>query len=188
MIELKDISFSYGENLILSNFNLTVENGKAVCITGASGCGKTTVSRIILGLIKNYKGALKTESNISAVFQEDRFVDSKSLLSNLKFILSKQQFEYALYLIEKFGLKESAQKPFKKLSGGMKRRAAIIRAIAYGGDALVLDEAFNGIDYDNKVKIAQVIKTDFLSKNKPVLIISHSLEDAKLLNAEIIKI
>ena len=68
----------------------------------------------------------------------------------------------------------------------MKRRVALARAIAYGGDALILDEAFNGLDAENKKIAANIIKREFLDKNKSVLLITHIKEDGELLNAKII--
>ena len=70
----------------------------------------------------------------------------------------------------------------------MKRRVALVRAIAYSGDALILDEPFNGLDKDNKQIAANIIKREFINKNKPVLLITHIKEDADLLDAKIISI
>ena len=70
----------------------------------------------------------------------------------------------------------------------MKRRVALIRAIAYNGDALILDEPFNGLDYDNKIIAAKIIKKEFIQKNKPVLLITHVSEDADLLGAKTINL
>ena len=72
-----------------------------------------------------------------------------------------------------------------ELSGGMKRRAAIIRAIAFEGEALILDEPFNGIDAENKLIMAEMIKREFLQKGKSVLMVSHIDSDAELLNASV---
>ena len=70
----------------------------------------------------------------------------------------------------------------------MQRRVAIIRAIAYGGDALILDEPFNGLDNENKQIATEIIKREFIDKNKPVLLITHIHEDAQMLGAKIINI
>ena len=69
----------------------------------------------------------------------------------------------------------------------MKRRAAIVRAVAFGGDALVLDEPFNGIDADTREIMAKMIKREFLDKGKPVLMVSHIPQDAESLNAEVLE-
>ena len=74
MIELKNVTFSYGEHNILNNFNLTVNNNECVQLCGASGSGKTTVARLILKLEKPINGTVITPDNISTVFQEDRYI------------------------------------------------------------------------------------------------------------------
>jgi NitT/TauT family transport system ATP-binding protein len=99
-------------------------------------------------------------------------------------VLTKEKEELALKLAEELGLKSSLKLKPSELSGGMKRRVAIIKAIAYGGDALILDEAFNGLDNQNKIKIADIIKREFILKGKPVLMITHIEEDAALLDAK----
>ena len=177
MIELKNVSFSYDENQILNNFNLTVNGGECVQLYGISGSGKTTVSRLILGLEKANSGNIVVPQKISTVFQEDRLLENIDLQKNIRLVLSKE-----------FGLYDVRKKKISTLSGGMKRRVALVRAIAYSGDALILDEPFNGLDKDNKQIAANIIKREFINKNKPVLLITHIKEDAELLDAKIISI
>ena len=188
MIELKNVSFSYNELQILSNFNLTVNGGECVHLYGASGSGKTTVSRLILGLEKTDLGQIVVPQKISAVFQEDRLLENIDVIKNIRLILSKEQYDFADNLLKETGLWDVRKKRVSKLSGGMKRRVAIVRAIAHGGDALILDEPFNGLDADNKQIVIDIIKREFLDKNKPVLLITHIKEDADLLNARIVNI
>ena len=188
MIELKNVSFSYDENQILNNFNLTVNGGKCVQLYGISGSGKTTVSRLILGLEKANSGNIVAPQKISTVFQEDRLLENIDLQKNIRLVLSKEQYDFADSLLKEFGLYDVRKKKISTLSGGMKRRVALVRAIAYSGDALILDEPFNGLDKDNKQIAANIIKREFINKNKPVLLITHIKEDADLLDAKIISI
>ncbi len=185
MLELENVNFSYGEREILHDFNLKVENGQCVCLKGHSGCGKTTVLRLLLGLETATSGNVVNPKNPSVVFQEDRLVPSLSLKKNVLLPLAKESYDFALKLINEAGLGESLNKRVSELSGGMKRRAAIVRAVAFGGDALILDEPFNGIDVDNREIMAKMIKREFLDKDKPVLMVSHIPADAESLNAEV---
>ena len=187
MLELKNVNFSYGEREILHDFNLKVENGRCVCLKGHSGCGKTTVLRLLLGLETATSGSVVNPKNPSVVFQEDRLVPSLSLKKNILLPLPKEKYEFAMKLINEAGLGESLNKRVSELSGGMKRRAAIVRAVAFGGDALVLDEPFNGIDADTREIMAKMIKREFLEKDKPVLMVSHIPADAESLNAEVLE-
>ncbi len=188
MISLKNVNFSYDELPILNDFSLTVNNGECVQLSGASGCGKTTVARIILGLEKTNSGNVIAPQKISAVFQEDRLLVNLDVLKNIRLVLSKEQYSFADKLLKEFGLYDVRKKRVSALSGGMKRRVALVRAIAYGGDALILDEAFNGLDADNKKIAANIIKREFTDKNKPVLLITHVKEDAELLTARVVNI
>lgn len=188
MIELKNVSFSYGELQILKDFNLAVNSGECVQLYGASGSGKTTVARIILGLEDADNGNIIIPQKISTVFQEDRLLENFDIQKNIRLVLSKEQYVIADNLLKEFGLYDVRKKKASTLSGGMKRRVALIRAIAYGGDALILDEPFNGLDIDNKQIAANIIKREFIDKNKSVLLITHVKEDAELLKAKIVNI
>lgn len=188
MIELKNVSFSYDKIKLLDNFNLTVNRGECVQLYGASGTGKTTVARLILGLETADSGSIIVPQKISAVFQEDRLLENIDVQKNIRLVLSKEQFAFADKLLKECGLYDVRKKRISQLSGGMKRRVALVRAVAYSGDILVLDEPFNGLDLNNKIIFSNIIKREFLSKNKAVLLISHIKEDAELLNAKKIEI
>ncbi len=187
MTELNNICFSYGDLQVLNNFNLSVKAGESVCLWGKSGCGKTTVLRLIMGLEKAQRGSITAPKKISCVFQEDRLIDSFTLEKNIKLPLKKEQYKKADKLIEEFGLSKFRETKVNELSGGMKRRAAIIRALSFEGDLLILDEAFNGIDAKNKEKIAKIIKREFLDRGKSVITVTHIANDAALLSARIIE-
>ncbi len=183
MILLKDVDFSYGEKQILNKFNLTVADGECVCLKSPSGGGKTTVFRIISGLESADFGEVDVPKKLSVVFQEDRLLEAFSVKTNVTLSLPKERYAYAISLLKQVGLGDVVNTPVHKLSGGMKRRVAVVKAIAFSGDALLLDEPFNGIDFENKKIIAEIIKTEVLEKNVPVLISTHVKEDADLLCA-----
>ena len=186
MIKLENVSFSYGELQVLKDFNLTVNDGECIQLYGVSGSGKTTVSRLILRLETADKGNVITPQKISAVFQEDRLLENLDIQKNIRMALTQEQYPLAVKLLKEFGLYDVRKKRVSQLSGGMKRRVALARAIAFGGDALILDEPFNGLDSHNKKIAADIIRRDFLEKKKPVLLITHVKEDAKLLGARIV--
>lgn len=190
MIKLENISFAYGDRAVLDGFDLHVKDGQCVCLSGASGCGKTTALKVAVGLEKPYKGNVSGIERPSVVFQEDRLIPHLSLEKNIMLPLKKgdKAAEAKVReLLAEVGLGDVLSKKVRDLSGGMKRRAAIVRAVAFDGDSLILDEPFNGIDGDNKRKVAAVIKREFLDKNKPVLMVSHIPSDAELLSADIFK-
>lgn len=188
MLKLENVSFSYQDKKVLDNFSLEIKDAECICLKGDSGCGKTTVARLLLGLEKAQEGIVTAPKKISCVFQEDRLLDHLTVLKNIFLVIPKKREKLVLELATELGLQDSLKLKISELSGGMKRRVAIIKAIAFSGDALILDEAFNGLDLENKIKIANIIKREFTAKSKPVLMITHVQEDAELLDAKIINL
>ncbi len=183
-IKLENISFSYGKRDIIKNLSLEINKGERVALTAESGKGKTTVARLVLGLEKPNSGKIYLPQRISAVFQEDRLFPAMDVIKNIDCVNPEKSNSY--YLLERAGLSDISHKKVWQLSGGMKRRIAILRALNFDAEALVLDEPFNGLDYENKTKMANLILEVY--GDKPILIISHSKEDAELLGAKTINI
>ena len=187
MIELSNVTFSYkgSKENVLKDFSLEIKEGQRIWLSGASGRGKTTVLRLIMRLEKAKKGKIKIndEAKISAVFQEDRLIPFISVEKNISLFSDEEK---ARKLLFELGLKDTAQMSVNELSGGMKRRVALARALSKDFDILLLDEALNGLDEETKNKTAQVINK--YTKNKTVIFVSHSETEAQLLNAKEIKL
>lgn len=186
MIKLHNISFAYGEKQVLENFSLNIEKGDKICLFGQSGCGKTTLLRLILGLESLKEGKISIEKGLkpSIVFQENRMLPFKSVIDNITLFGAKK--ETALKNLKALGIKETANLKPNELSGGMERRAAIARALSQDFDYLLLDEPFTGLDEANlEICVKHILK---IAKDKPIILITHSQEEAKLLNAKIINI
>ena len=186
MIKLKNVSFSYGEKEIIKDFSLEINRSDRICLFGESGCGKTTLLKLILKLINPDMGEVIFDGDLkpSVVFQEDRLLPYKSVLDNI--IITGAEKEDALKLMDVLGIKETANKKPSDLSGGMRRRVAIARALAYDFDFLVLDEPFTGLDSENIKKTAEYINS--ILGDRPLILVTHSKGEAELLNAEIINL
>ena len=185
------VSFGYGlRKTILSGYNLKMEEGSRICLQGASGTGKTTVLRLAMGLLKPKSGTVRrTEGlSVSAVFQEDRLIPWKTVLENVLFFAppGKDREERAVQLLEELGLEDSAPLFPSELSGGMRRRAALARALLHPFDLLVLDEAFTGLDQVTKELCLQA--ADRYASGHMLLMASHDPEEAAALRAETVKI
>ena len=178
-IKLRNVTFSYKDTPVLKNFSLEVKSGEAVALKGESGSGKTSIARLILGLERTNEGEVIAPKKVAAVFQEDRLLPTLTVRKNIS-IVAKEN-DKTEELLKRANLESVADKKLWHLSGGMKRRVAILRAINFGGEAIILDEAFNGIDSENKRLMAELIKEEY--RDKPILLISHIKEDADLLNA-----
>ena len=187
---IKKLSKKFGKKIIFDSFFLDIGDSGIYALKGESGCGKTTLLRMISGLDKKYSGNIDLENikRISYVFQEPRLLEHSTALENVMLVIPKDenQREKAVYWLKKLGLENEINAYPDELSGGMKQRVAIARAFCYDGDILLLDEAFNGIDEERVKSIADIILE--FAKNKPVIIVSHNKEHLDMLNARVIEL
>ena len=178
-IEIKNLWKSYEGLTVFENFNAEFEANQTHAIVGKSGKGKTTFIRLLMGLETADQGEIIgiQEKQISAVFQEDRLCENLSVATNIllphmgKPSLTKTLKEEILKNIHGVGLKGWENKLVNELSGGMKRRVSVLRAIHAPYDILFLDEPFKGLDYQTKAKTIDLVKNR--TKNHMVFFITH---------------
>lgn len=184
MIKLENVSFSYGNEKIISELSAEFEDGRIFCIMGASGVGKTTLMNIISGRLKCTHGIIKGTDNkkSSFIFQENRLLPWYSIYENLKYVTENE--EKIIKALNDTGLYDDRNKKVADLSGGMARRVAIARAAAFDGDVFFIDEPLYGLDVKTSQEILSLIKDTV--KNKTAFIITHSPEEAFYLADEII--
>ena len=186
MIKLNDVTFAYKSGgTILKNLSLHVKAGERVRITGESGIGKTTVLRLIMGLEKPKRGtvSLTDGARISAVFQEDRLIPNLSAIDNVALFSAREK---AAEILTKLGLGDDMDLKTEELSGGMKRRVALARALARPSEILILDEAMTGLDEKNKARTAAVIN-EYL-EGRTLVCVTHDRTEADLLGAKDVSI
>lgn len=184
-IAVKKISKSYGEEQVLKDFSCDFLEGKLTCIMGRSGGGKTTLIKLLMGLEKPTEGSIEGlfGKKISAVFQEDRLCENLSAAANIRLVcrnhVSDEELKRAF---QRVCLDEVWHKPVRELSGGMRRRVAILRALFAEYDCLILDEPLKGLDEETKQKTAAYILEK--TQGKTVLAVTHEEEETELLKAE----
>ena len=186
-IIVRDLTKSYGDSLVLDRLSLDLESGRPCCLMAPSGAGKTTLFRILMGLEAADSGTIKGLEglSLSAVFQEDRLLEGYTVLQNIRLVTGRRYSADVLTgLIRQLLPEDSLKKPVSEFSGGMKRRAAILRAILAPADAVLMDEPFTGLDPDTKRRAARMINE--YTAGKLLLFSTHSKEDAALLGAEIL--
>ena len=185
-MKIENLSKSFGEKKILTGFNAIFKEGETTAIMGKSGCGKTTLLRIIAGLESPDGGAvIKTGERVSVLFQEDRLCESLSAFDNLR-LVSNAQSEQIESILSEVGLGADIHTKVADFSGGMKRRVAIASALLFEAPLVLLDEPFRGLDELTKEKVASVMRARLAGKT--VIVVTHDSEDADLLNAvEVIK-
>lgn len=176
MAEFKNVCFSYGEKKVLSGFSLLLDESTA--FLGVSGCGKTTLLHLAAGLYKPDSGEISGfAGKASFVFQENRLFPWYTSLENITAVGVKK--EKAAEYLEKAGLGGSETSFPAELSGGMQRRLAIARTLAFGGDIFFFDEPLQGLDPKTSKEILSLIKSE--TENKALFLVTHSEAEADFL-------
>lgn len=189
ILEIKNIKKNYhslNEVKAIDSFSLDVLKNDFIAIVGPSGCGKSTLLSILCGLEKETSGLVKYKDNIKIgyMLQTDCLLEFKTVLDNcllgldIKKIKTKENIEYVKKLINKYGLKDFINSYPKELSGGMRKRVALIRTLALKPDLLLLDEPFSGLDYQNRLLVSNDIYNILKKENKSLIIVTHDIEEA----------
>ncbi|MEL7610092.1 MAG: ATP-binding cassette domain-containing protein [Bacillota bacterium] len=183
-VQLKNVTFGYDKPLF-TDYTLTLPDQPIVAITGPSGCGKTTLLKLLLGLASPRSGQITglVCARIGAVFQEDRLLPWLSIIENIELVQrdptaarDSRKILNALGLIDYCNAMPSA------LSGGMKRRAAIARAIYHSADMLIMDEPFRGLDGSTK-RAAMALCADSCRR---MIFVTHDLMEAEVFGASVV--
>ncbi len=189
MLKAVNICKSFGKELIvLENFSYEFTEGKTTAILGKSGCGKSTLLNILMGLVPPDSGEAVIPENcrISAVFQENRLCENLTAAANIRLVTGKRFSLNELSAeFEKVGLADCANKPVRELSGGMKRRTALLRALLAVYDILFLDEPFKGLDGDTKQMVMRYCKEK--TYGKTVLFVTHDEQECLFLADDILR-
>lgn len=185
-MEIKKLTKLFNDKVIFENYSVCIPENKITFIMGESGCGKTTLLKMICGLDKEYDGEILLSSNkLSCVFQEPRLFPTLTAKENIEIVGKGGDFS-VLDVLKLVELDKDAELYPDELSGGMKMRLSIARALYYNGDIFVLDEPFSALDEELKDRILSKI-FDAL-KGKTVLIVSHDSKEAEKYADNLIKI
>ncbi|MBI5997129.1 ABC transporter ATP-binding protein [Clostridium perfringens] len=183
-IKLINIEKNFGNKKIYDKFSLTFEEGKINCILGKSGCGKSTLLNIIANLEEINSGEIiGVPEKIAYVFQEDRLIEWNSIYTNmelplLKFYTKDEREEKIKGILREVELEDYINSYPKELSGGMRQRANIARALLYNGELLLMDEPFKSLDKSSKENIIKIFKKNHLEKNNTVIMVTHDINEA----------
>ncbi len=187
MIKLTDLTFAYGEKTVLRELSYTFPDKGIFAIMGESGEGKTTLLRLLCGLEKPLAGRVEsTHGKAAFAFQEPRLIPWLDCENNIKFVLSKenQSSDIAAKLLRDFELEGYEKSLPSALSGGMKQRLSLARALAIGADLLLLDEPFSALDTALKERVAPLVKR--ANPNGLTVLVTHDAYDAALLGAKVL--
>mgnify|MGYP000777304845 CR=1 FL=1 len=181
MIKISGLCKSFGKHEVLKNLNLTLEDNGVYCLMGPSGMGKTTLLRIIMQLEKSDAGSIEGADlkDISVMFQEDRLCDVLTPVENVVLVCEKNVSRKKIYdNLCKILPKECLIQPVSELSGGMKRRVCLVRAMMKKSDTVILDEPFSALDGYLK-DVLQREMQDFLQDYPgDMILVTHSRDEA----------
>lgn len=192
MIEISNLSkhFFIGEKRIdvLRELSLNIKKDKITVILGRSGCGKTTLLRLVAGLESISQGEIKfkEKAKIGFVFQEARLMPFLNVYENIVFPLKKQEIEPAKIeaLISMIGLSDFKFAAVSQLSGGMSSRVSLARVLAYEANLILMDEPFAALDAFTRASMqAEILK---IQAGKTIIFVTHNIDEALFLADEII--
>lgn len=185
MLTLTNISKTFttaqGTLLAVDSIDFTVADGEFVCLVGPSGCGKSTILRLISGLEKPTSGHLKLEGDPAIVFQQFALFPWLTVAENIAFPLKmagRVDHKKVAELISEMGLRGFEDKHPKELSGGMKQRVGIARALSVDPQVLLLDEPFSALDTFTAKTLRQELLKVWLARKMTILMVTHLVEEA----------
>ncbi|MBW7573946.1 ABC transporter ATP-binding protein [Caproiciproducens sp. AGMB10547] len=183
-MKIQNLSKTYNGKTVLDQFSVEFPSAGTVCLFGPSGCGKTTLLNCIAGLESFDAGAIEGagDMKISYLFQENRLLPWVSAHENVAAVLhgsAKNNAEQAEKWLALVGLEGAGSKRPSELSGGMRRRVALARSLAYGGSLYLMDEPFQGLDAqcrDEMIALFQKQAADALK-----IIVTHDFQEAQMM-------
>lgn len=199
-ISLEDISQVYNNKVILEKITFDIKDGEFITLIGPSGCGKSTIFKIITGLEKNYTGNLRIDKSDIGLFtgkiaympQNDLLLQWRTLYDNIRLPLEIEKtekkiiYDRIMKLLPEFKLDGEENKYPYELSGGMKKRAALLRTFLIDSGILLLDEPFGALDAITRSEMQDFLLEICEKYKHTVLFITHDIEEAVYLSDRII--
>lgn len=199
ILQAEHITKAYGDNQVLQDISIYLEEGELVCVLGVSGVGKTTLFNILSGLVLPDRGQILLENedvtgktgNLSYMLQKDLLLQHKTVLDNvalplvLKGVKKKAAREQAAAYFKQFGLEGTELKYPSQLSGGMRQRAALLRTYMCGDRVALLDEPFSALDTLTRTAVQEWYLGVMEEIKLSTLFITHDIDEAILLSDRI---
>jgi NitT/TauT family transport system ATP-binding protein len=190
-LQLRQVSRSFGALEVLRDLTLEVTHGEFVAIVGPSGCGKTTLLNLLSGFDQPTSGSVERQGESRMVHQQDGLFPWQTVSENIGLGLRhlkndeerQQQVRDLLTLIRLEGFENSYP---HQLSGGMRQRVELARALAGSSDTLLLDEPFSSLDYLTRLRMRQEVARILRERPRTVVLVTHDIEEAAQLADRVI--
>ena len=187
-LQIRDIQKSFGEKQVLDQISFTFSEETINCIMGPSGSGKTTLGRILLGLLVPDSGEISDWPNRknAVMFQDERLLERLNAVDNIQKILPRPPSSNLIreHLAFLGLLPEDLSKPVRFLSGGMRRRVELARAVMADADFILLDEPFSGLDKETRRLALSYVGA--FQQGRMTVIITHDEKDVESLSANLL--
>ncbi len=174
-IRISHVSKSFGKLKVLDDLNFEIKKGERILIFGPTGIGKTTILKMIAGILKADGGSVEVKGTVGYVFQEPRLLPWKTAVENINLVLSDRK--KAKEWLEKVGLKGFENHYPNSLSGGMKQKVALARALAIEPQILLLDEPLSGLDFKARDEILSLLDKILSANRSTVVYVTHNMKE-----------
>jgi NitT/TauT family transport system ATP-binding protein len=190
-ISIQNLTFGFSEKFLFKNMSLELGEESPVVILGVSGCGKTTLLRLMAGLLRPQEGCVKTGGKASFVFQESRLLPWYTVLENVilpieRTMGKKEARDRGMHFLRLVSLEDKAASYPNELSGGQSRRAAIARAFAYPSSFILMDEPFQSLDIPLRIQLMNMILSLLDKEKRLAVAVTHDPREAVYLGRRIL--
>jgi len=189
MIRVDNLFFSYGKRPLLRDLSFAIEKGEIVALVGPSGIGKTTLLKLLSGLLPPDQGSVHVDGSVSCLFRKEFLLSWRSVVENVLLPLELGErvedpegyVQKAHTLLKQFGLSSFLDAKPEDLSEGMKKITALIQTLLLDKDCLLLDEPFSAIDLYLREKFCSFLKEHIQEEKKTLFFVTHDFRDALFL-------